>query len=65
MKNGTVVKRNGNYFKVKKSKDGHYFISLLLGNATVTAWHRVSKKKLLDHYAVVDDYDGDKQKFEF
>lgn len=60
MKDGTVVTRNGNYFKVKKAKDGHYYTALLLGNATVTAWHRMSKKKILENFRIVEDYDGDK-----
>ena len=64
MKDGTVVTRNGNFFKVKKNKDGHYFTALLLGNATVTSWHRISKKKILENFKVVENYDGDKQKFE-
>lgn len=65
MKDGTVVKRNGNFFKVKKNKDGHFFISLLLGNATVTAWHRTSKRNILENYTVVENYDGDAHKFKF
>ena len=65
MKDGTVVTRNGNYFKVKKGSDGHYFTALLLGNATVTAWHRTSKKKILENYTVVENYDGDKEQFKW
>ncbi len=65
MKDGTVVTRNGNFFKVKKNKYGHYFTALLLGNATVTSWHRTSKKKILENFTVVENYDGDKQKFQF
>ena len=65
MKNGQVVTRNGNYFIVKKNKDGHYFTALLLGNAKVTAWHRTSKKKILENFTVVENYDGDKAKFEW
>lgn len=63
MKDGTVVTRNGNFFKVKRNKDGHYFTALLLGNATVTAWHRTSKRHILANFTVVENYDGNKQKF--
>ena len=65
MKDGTVVTRNGNFFKVKKGKDGHYYTALLLGNAVVTAWHRSSKKHILANFTVVENYDGDNQKFQF
>ena len=58
IKDGTVLKRNGNYFKVKKSKDGHYFTSLLLGNATITSWHRTSKRDILKHYEIIENYEG-------
>ena len=57
-KTGDVVKRNGNYFKVKKNKDGHLFTSLLLENATITAWHRTSQKKLNELYEKVENYTG-------
>lgn len=58
VKDGDVVKRNGNYFKVKKNKDGHYFLSLLLGHATITAWHRTSLKKMEECYVKVNNYTG-------
>lgn len=58
VKDGDVVKRNGNYFKIKKNKDGHVFTSLLLGHATITAWHRTSVKKLNEHYEKVENYTG-------
>lgn len=64
-KTGDVVKRNGNFFKIKRTKDGHLYTALLLGNATVTAWHRTTQKHLLKYYTVVENYDGDKAKFEF
>ena len=60
---GDVVKRNGNYFKIKKTKCGHIYTSLLLGNATITAWHRTSTKKLNEHYEKVDNYTGKEKKF--
>ena len=56
MKNNTVVKRNGNFFIVKKSKSNHYYIALLLGNARVQAWHRITLKKLTEYYEVVENY---------
>lgn len=56
--NGDVFKRNGNFFIVKRTTDGHFYTSLLLGNARVTAWHRTSKKKLLTMYEKVDNYEG-------
>ena len=65
MKDGQVLTRNGNYFIVKKTKDGHYYTALLLGNARVTAWHRMSLKKIKANFTVVENYDGDKQKFQF
>lgn len=65
MKDGTVLTRNGNYFIVKKTKDNHYYTALLLGNARVTAWHRMSLKKIKENFVIVDDYDGDKNKFQF
>ena len=65
MKDGTVLTRNGNFFIVKKTKDNHYYTALLLGNARVTAWHRMSLKKIKENFVVVDDYDGDKNKFQF
>ena len=65
MKDGTVVTRNGNFFKVKRNKDGHYFTALLLGNATVTSWHRISKKKIEQYYKVVENYDGNNHIFKF
>lgn len=65
MKDGTVLTRNGNYFIVKKTKDNHYYTALLLGNARVTAWHRMSLKKINENFVVVEDYDGDKNKFQF
>lgn len=58
VKHNDVVKRNENFFKVKKSKDGHYYLSLLLGNATVTAWHRTPLYKIKALYEVVENYDG-------
>lgn len=54
MKNGDVVKRNGNYFIVKHDKHGRYFTALLLGNARVTAWHRVTLKHLKENFVKVD-----------
>lgn len=60
-----VVKRVGNYFKVRKTPCRHYYISLLLGNATVTAWHRISKKKLEKEYEIVENYNGDNEKFKW
>lgn len=65
MKDGTVVTRNGNFFIVKKGKDGHYYTALLLGNARVTAWHRTSLKKINEWFKVVENYDGNKQTFKF
>lgn len=58
VKTGDVVKRNGNYFRIKRSKDGHIYTSLLLGNATITSWHRISLKKLNELYEKVDNYTG-------
>lgn len=58
VKDGDVVSRNGNYFKIKKNKDGHIYTSLLLGNATITAWHRISLRKLNEFYEKVDNYTG-------
>lgn len=58
VKDGDVVKRNGNYFKVKKAKDGHIYVSLLLGHATITSWHRTSLEKLNTFYEKVDNYTG-------
>ena len=63
VKDGDVVKRNGNYFKVKRNKDGHYFLSLLLGNATITSWHRTSVKKMNEYYVKVDNYTGKEKKW--
>ena len=57
-KDGDVVKRNGNFFKVKKTNCGHYYVSLLLGNAPINAWHRISLKKLNEFYEKVDNYEG-------
>lgn len=58
MNNGTVVKRNGNFFIVKKDNHNHYYTALLLGNAKISAWHRTTKKKLEEHYEVVENYTG-------
>ena len=63
VKDGDVVKRNGNYFKVKKAKDGHIYVSLLLGHATITSWHRTSLEKLNMFYEKVDNYTGKEKKF--
>ena len=63
VKDGDVVKRNGNYFKIKKNKDGHVFTSLLLGNACITSWHRTSVAKLNEHYEKVENYTGKEKKF--
>ena len=60
---GDVMKRNGNYFKVKKTKDNHVYTSLLLGQATITAWHRTSVKKLNEHYEKVENYTGNEIEF--
>lgn len=58
VKDGDVVKRNGNYFRIKKNKDGHYFTALLLGNAVITSWHRTSLEKLNLFYEKVENYTG-------
>lgn len=62
VKDGDVVKRNGNYFKIKKAKDGHIFTGLLLGNAVITAWHRTSLNKLNKFYEKVENYTGKEKK---
>lgn len=64
MKNGTVVTRNGNFFLVKKSKTNHYYTALLLGNARVTAWHRTTLKHIQENFKIVENYDGNKERFE-
>lgn len=56
--NGDVFTRNGNFFIVKKTSDGHYYTALLLGHAKITAWHRISKKKLTTDFVKVEDYEG-------
>lgn len=53
-----VVKRNGNYFAVKKDKHNHYYIATLLGNARITAWHRTTKTKIETLYERVENYTG-------
>lgn len=63
VKDGDVVKRNGNYFKIKKAKDGHLYTALLLGNATITSWHRTNLEKLNLFYEKVDNYTGKEKKF--
>ena len=50
MKDGDVVKRNGNYFKIKKDNHNHYYTALILGNARVSAWHRTTVKSLSENY---------------
>lgn len=62
-KDGDVVKRNGNYFRVKKGNDGHYYVSLLLGTATITSWHRTSVRKLNEFYVRIDNYTGKEKKW--
>ena len=56
MQNGDIVKRNGNYFKVKHTADGHYYTALIWGSARVTAWHRTTLQKLLNEYERVNEY---------
>ena len=60
-----VVTRNGNYFIVKKDKFNHYYTALLLGNARVTAWHRTTKKDIETNFKPVENYDGNKVKFDW
>lgn len=63
VKDGDVVKRNGNYFKVKKTKDGHTYLSLLLGQATITSYRRMSLAKINQYYEKVENYKGDEKKW--
>lgn len=56
MQNGDIVKRNGNYFKVKRTADGHYYTALIWGSARVTAWHRTTLQKLLNEYERIENY---------
>lgn len=58
MKDGQVVKRNGNFFIVKRDKHNHYYVALLLGNARIASWHRTTLKHLNTFYEVVENYDG-------
>lgn len=57
MKSGDVVKRNGNFFIVKKDNHNHYYLALLLGGARITAWHRTPLNKIKAHYRKVENYE--------
>lgn len=59
-----IVKRNGNYFTVKKDNDSHYYIALLIGKARITAWKRISKKKLNMYYKIIENYENEVLKYE-
>lgn len=54
IKDGTVLKRNGNLFIVRKDRHGNYYTALLIGRARVTAWHRTSKRKMIELYTIAD-----------
>lgn len=62
VKSGDVVKRNGNYFKVKIDKSNHYYLALLLGQATITTYKRMSLAKINQYYEKVDNYTGNEKK---
>ena len=55
MKDGTIVRRNGNLFIVKKDKSYHYYLATLMGNVRVTAWHRTPLHKIKEYYEVIID----------
>lgn len=65
MKNGDIVKRNGNYFIVKRDKHNHYYTALLLGNARITAWHRTTLLKLKTLYEKVNKEEYKERKFDY
>lgn len=48
------VTRIGNEFIVAKSKCGHHYIALVLGNARITAWHRTTLEHINEHYRKVE-----------
>ena len=58
MKHDHGVTRNGNFFTVKKDRHHHYYIAILIGNARVSAWRRITKTKLETLYDRVEEYDG-------
>lgn len=62
---GEVVKRNGNFFLVKKGGDGHYYTAMILGSARVQAWHRTTIRDIKENFEHVPDYDGSKEKFKW
>ena len=55
MKELYKVERIGNSFIVAKSKCGHYYTALVLGNARVTAWHRTTLKHIQEYYKKVEE----------
>lgn len=54
VKHNDIVKRNGNLFHVKRMKDGHWSMALLMGGVAITPYHRMAKKKINECYKVVD-----------
>ena len=53
------VTRIGNEFLVAKSKCGHYYMALAMGNAKVTGWRRTTKKHIDEYYTPVNILMGD------
>ena len=49
-----VKASNGNIFLVKKSPCGHYYLALEFFGAKMSAWRRMSKKRILERYTVVE-----------
>ena len=53
VKHNDVVTRNGNLFHVKKQKDGHYSIALMMGNSL--SYRRMSKSKIEKYYKLATE----------
>ena len=49
-----VKATNGNIFLVKKSPCGHYYLALEFFGAKMSAWRRMTKKRILERYTVIE-----------